>query len=199
MSDENRKPGQRPLPRENPATPPLRNLPDRRRKTDPKPSSFKTQNPVAPQPSSVTRDSIKHEIGEYIQRLQSMILAVEKVDSVVLSSDDCVGLSIACEDLELTDEGQYTKPVEPCFFDLSSLDATHYRMHTGVEGEESCDEHYHELDKSIQLFTSGKWPAYDSGTGLCYLMDWEFCSYPRFGTHKDVLSLAAVTQWCQSW
>lgn len=178
MSDENRKPGQRPPPRHNPAA---------------------TSNPVAPQPSSVARDSVKREIGEYIQRLQSMILAVEKVDSVVLSAEDCAALSIACENLQLTDEGQYAKPVEPCFFDLSSLNAHHYRMHTNVEGEESCDEHYSSLGKSIQLFTSGQFPVHESGTELCYLMDWEFCSYPRFGTNKDALPLNNITQWCQSW
>ena len=199
MSDENRKPGQRLPHRHNPARPPLPNLPDPRCKTDPKPSSSATSNPVASQPSSTSGDSVKHQIDEYIRKLQSMILAVEKVDSVVLSAEDCAGLSIAYENLELTDEGQYAKPVDPCFFDLSSLDANHYCINMDAEGGEGCRRHYKKLGHLIQLFTSGQYPAYDSGTGLCYRMNWEFCSYPRFGTHKDALSLNAVTQWCQSW
>lgn len=199
MSDENRKPGERLPHRHNPARPSPHNLPDRRRKTDPKPSSSATSNPVASQPSSVTRDSVKHQIDQYIRRLQSMILAVEKVDFVVLSAEDCAGLSIACENLELTDDGQYAKPVDPCFFNLSSLDANNYRMNMDAEGGESCRRHYNKLGTLIQGFTSGQYPANDSGTGLCYRMNWEFCSYPRFGTHKDVLSLNAVTQWCKSW
>ena len=88
----------------------------------------------------------------------------------MLYAEDCISLSIVYMNLELTDEGQYAKPVDPYFFNLSALDANHYCMNMDAEGGESCHRHYNKLGHSIQPFTGGQYPAYDSGTGLCYRM-----------------------------